>query len=801
MFGQGGAGRDLACFQLVASSSWAVDEVTDALTRDALVVFTPSGRRGRFPLGTPLLQAARVLGVDIDSVCGGRGICGRCQVELIVGQFAKHGVTSAADHITPLSEPERRYAEKRRLLGARRLSCHTELLGDVVIDVPPESQVHRQVVRKAAQARDIQMDPAVRLCYVEVAEPDMDRPSGDQERLVAALAEQWGILRPRLDFRLLPELQRVLRQGEWRVTAAVRTSAVHERFAAAYAAGGVSAEGGTPAPPRQQQAVASIAGNAAEIPAGAQAKAAPEAGEAAVRAGAGSTADWGAAAGDEAAAVAAPAGTTEGRGAQGDGGGMAVALWPGLQERLCGLAVDLGSTTLSAHLCDLASGEVLAEAGRMNPQIRFGEDLMSRVSWLMMHPGGERELTDAVREALNGLIAELTERAGVRMDEVLAVTIAANPIMHHLFFGLSPVELGGAPFALAADGALAVPAARLGLAVNPGAEVYGLPCIAGHVGADAAGVLLAEAPHQRSELNLIVDVGTNAEIMLGNQDRLLAASSPTGPALEGAQISCGQRAAPGAIERVRIDRRTLAPRFKVIGCDLWSDAPGFVEAVAGTGVTGICGSGIIEALAELYLAGVIDQDGVIDSALMERCPRIRSQGRTCAYLVHQGGAPGAPDIEITQNDVRAVQLAKAALYAGVKLLLARFGAERVDRIRLAGAFGSTIDPRYAMVLGLIPDCPLEQVSAAGNAAGTGARIALLNGASRLEIEALVKGVEKVETATAPDFQEQFVQAMAIPHKADAFPELAAAIPLPAPKKSQTAARPPRRRGRATARTG
>ena len=718
-----------------------VGEVAAASNRHALVVFTPSGRRGRFPLGTPLLQAARALGVDIESVCGGRGICGRCQVELSVGQFAKHGLTSAADHISPLSEPERRYSAQRRPLGARRLSCHTQLLGDVVIDVPPESQVHRQVVRKAAQARDIRLDPVVRLCYVEVPEPDLDRPCGDQERLLAALAEQWGIPHPRLDFRLLPELQRVLREGNWRVTAAVRTSAPPEPSAAKGGAG----RAGTQNAPSQV------------------------------------------------AALAAP-----GDGGALNDGGAVVALWPGLQERLCGLAVDVGSTTLSAHLCDLASGEVLAEAGRMNPQIRFGEDLMSRVSWLMMHPGRERELQEAVREALNGLIGEMTKQAGVRADEVLAVTVAANPIMHHLFFGLSPVELGGAPFALAADGALRVPAAALELAVNPGAEVYGLPCIAGHVGADAAGVLLAEAPQERDQLSLIVDVGTNAEIMLGNRDRLLAASSPTGPALEGAQISCGQRAAPGAIERVRIDRETLAPRFKVIGCDLWSDAPDFAAAVADMGVTGICGSGIIEALAELYLAGVIDSDGAFDAALRERSPHIRQRGRTCTYLLHPGRMQDAPDIELTQNDVRAVQLAKAALYAGVKLLMARFGAERVDRIRLAGAFGSTIDGRYAMALGLIPDCPLEQVSAAGNAAGTGARIALLNGASRMEVEALAKRVEKVETATAPDFQEQFVQAMAIPHRVDAFPELAAEIPLPPPKERHSAARSRQRRRPRTA---
>ena len=664
---------------------------------DALVLFMPSGRRGRFPLGTPLLQAARQLGVDIDSVCGGRGICGRCQIELAEGQFAKHGITSAAAHITPLSDPERRFAERRGLAGGRRLSCHAKLKGDAVIDVPPDSQVHRQVVRKAAEVCDIQIDPVVRLCYVEVTPPQLDQPAGDQERLLDALADQWGLQDLSCDLRLLPGLQALLRDGQWRVTAAVQA----------------------------EQRV--------------------------------------------------------------------VALWPGLQERLYGVALDIGSTTLSAHLCDLATGDVLAGAGRMNPQIRFGEDLMSRVSWVMMHPGGESELTAAVREAVNGLMADLTTEAAVSADAVLALTVAANPIMHHLFFGLSPVELGGAPFALAVDGALRAPAADLGLAINPGAGVYALPCIAGHVGADAAGVLLAEAPHKRSEVNLIVDVGTNAEILLGNRERLLAASSPTGPAFEGAQISCGQRAAPGAIERVRIDRQTLEPRFKVIGCALWSDEPGFAEAVADTGVTGICGSGIIEALAELYLAGVIDADGVIDAALMESTPRIRQQGRTCAYRLREAPTADTPDIEITQNDVRAVQLAKAALYAGVKLLMARFGATEVDRIRLAGAFGSFIDVKYAMVLGLIPDCALDQVSAAGNAAGTGARMALLNADSRTEIETLVQGIEKIEIATATDFQDQFVNAMAIPHKTDAFPNLGEAVTLPAPKKSQAAAKRRRRR--------
>jgi uncharacterized 2Fe-2S/4Fe-4S cluster protein (DUF4445 family) len=270
---------------------------------------------------------------------------------------------------------------------------------------------------------------------------------------------------------------------------------------------------------------------------------------------------------------------------------------------------------------------------------------------------------------------------------------------------------------------------------------------------------------------LLVDVGTNAEIVLGNSMRVVAASSPTGPAFEGAEISSGQRAAPGAIERVRIDRETLEPRFKVIGCDLWSDEPGFAQAAKATGVTGICGSGIIEAIAEMLLAGLITPDGVVDGALAARTPRVESDGRTFRYLIREG----EPRIAITQTDVRAIQLGKAALYAGVRLLMDRYGVTAVDRITLAGAFGSHIDVKHAMILGLVPDCALDKVGSAGNAAGTGARIALLNASARKEIEGVVRRIEKIETAIEPSFQAHFVGAMAIPHKSDPFPELEAAL--------------------------
>jgi len=451
-----------------------------------------------------------------------------------------------------------------------------------------------------------------------------------------------------------------------------------------------------------------------------------------------------------------------------------VGLWPGFRERILGVAVDVGSTTVAAHLCDLLNGEVLASRGVMNPQIRFGEDLMSRVSHVMLNPGSETEMTRVVREAVDGMIADLTSEAAATPEDILEIVLVANPIMHHLFLGISPVELGMAPFALATDGAVSVTAQEIGLNVHSCARAYWLPCIAGHVGADAAGMLLAEAPWETESVTLLVDVGTNAEIILSGGGRLLGASSPTGPAFEGAQVSCGQRATRGAIDRVRVDPKTLEPRFKVIGSEVWSDDPNFAAQLGPEGVTGICGTGIIEAVAELFLAGVIRSDGLIDGDLVARSPRVVADDRTFAYtLCH-----GPPAVRISQNDVRAIQLAKAALYAGVRLLMDRLGVDRVEKIRLAGAFGSHIDVKYAMVLGMIPDCPLESVSSAGNAAGTGAVAALLNAGARRTIETQVQRVEKIETAVESEFQEHFVAAMALPHTVDSFPELAKHFDLP-----------------------
>jgi uncharacterized 2Fe-2S/4Fe-4S cluster protein (DUF4445 family) len=648
----------------------------------------PSGKRGHFPVGTPVLEAARQLGVYVESVCGGRATCGRCQVSVQEGNFAKHKIVSANDHLSPIGPKEKRYAEVRDLPEGRRLSCSALIQGDLVIDVPQDTVINAQVVRKAADERVIARDPAVHMCYVEVEEPDMHKPLGDLDRLKAAIAADWKYDNLEVDFNLIPQVQSILRKGEWKVTAAIHRDLNTER-------------------PRL------------------------------------------------------------------------IALYPGLKNEAYGIACDIGSTTIAMHLSSLLSGRTVASAGASNPQIRFGEDLMSRVSYVMMNPDGREAMTNAVREALNGLIDKVCADGGVSRQDILNAVFVGNPIMHHLFLGIDPTELGGAPFALAVSGAVHLKSADIGLPMNAGTRIYMLPCIAGHVGADAAAATLAEGPHRQDEMMLLVDIGTNAEIVLGNRHRVVAASSPTGPAFEGAEISSGQRAAPGAIERVRIDPLTLEPRYRVIGIEPWSDEPGFDEGAATVGVTGICGSAIIEVVAEMFVTGIISEDGVVDGSMAARSPRILQNGRTYSYLLRDG----EPRITVTQNDIRAIQLAKAALYAGVKLLMDKQGIDHVDRIGLAGAFGTFIDPKYAMVLGLIPDCELDKVKAVGNAAGTGARMALLNRGHRREIEETVRKIEKIETALESKFQEHFVYAMALPNKVDSFPELSKVVTLPERKQA------------------
>ncbi len=660
---------------------------------DHRVVFTPSGLSGTVEHGTTVLDAARRLGADLDTVCGGRGICGRCQVTVAPGAYAKWAITVGPEALGDPAAIEVDYRGNRPLAAGHRLGCAARIHGDVVVDVPAASQVHRQVVRKDLDLPALEVDPLFQLWYVEVGASTLDDPRTAVELVADAVASQHDRPTPSVAPEVLAALQPAIDAGRGAVTVAI------------------------------------------------------------------------------------------------DERDQVVAVWPDYVDAAYGVAIDVGSTTIAGHLCDLTTGAVMASAGRMNPQIRFGEDLMSRVSYVMMNPGGDRELTAAVRGALDALIGELVHDAGTTRDRLLEVVVVGNPIMHHLVLGIDPTPLGQAPFTLATDRAVTVPARDLELDLPVG-RVYVGPCIAGHVGADTAGAILAERPDRGDTVQLLVDVGTNAEIVLGDRNGVFAASSPTGPAFEGAQISSGQRATAGAIEGVRIDPVTRAPRIKVIGVDAWSDDPAFSAGVAKTGVTGICGSGIIDVVAEMYLAGVIDANGVIRGELAATGDHVVADGRTFAYVLW---GSGDDRVLVTQNDVRAIQLAKAALRAGIDLLVEHAGNPPIADVRLAGAFGAHIDPLRAMVLGLVPDCPVDGVRSVGNAAGAGAVHALLSGRARHDMEHVVAGVRKIETATEPRFQELFVAAMALPHATAPTTHLERSVTLPTTEAAAAAAGGRRRR--------
>ena len=411
----------------------------------------PSGRKGQVRVGTNLLQAARELGVELESICGGKQTCGKCQVIIEEGYFPKHGLTSRSDHVTDLSALEREYDQQHPLDG-RRLACAAQVLGDLLVTVPEESQAHKQVIAKAATERPIDVDPAIKQVYVEVKPAELGDPRGDWERLAQALEDQWQLRDLVIDPKTLITLQSKLREGEFAVTVTIWQDR--------------------------------------EI----------------------------------------------------------LRLQPGYQDGVFGLAVDVGSTTVVAHLCDLRTGEVLGTQSAMNPQVRFGEDLMSRISYINSEPQGLFRMNRSIIKTLNDLAEKAASEAGFTLDEITDVVIVGNTVMHHILLGIDPVQLGMAPFALATYSALDLKARDLGLNLNAACRVHTLPLIAGHVGADNVGVMLAEAPGEQDGISLIVDVGTNAEIILGDRTQVLVASSPTGPAFEGAQITHGQRAAPGAID-------------------------------------------------------------------------------------------------------------------------------------------------------------------------------------------------------------------------------------------------------------
>jgi len=601
--------------------------------------------------------------VPIEGICGDKGSCGKCRVRIKSNRGA----------LSEVNDAERKLLSARQRRGGYRLACQTRIHGDIVVFVPEESRVAKQVVRKAATERAIELKPAVKRYYVELTPATLEDALGDWERLKGELGSRFSLTDLTVDYRVLENLQEVVRKGDWKVTVWV----------------------------------------------------------------------W--------------------------MGTEVIRVEPGLRDRGYGLAVDIGTTTVAGYLCDLAGGEVAATESGFNPQAEYGEDVMSRISYTMNNRDGLKNLNRAIIKTINLIAGRAAAKARGRRKDIVDMAVVGNTCMHHLFLNMHPGYLGRVPFAPAVHHSLNIKARDLGLRISPGAYVHVLPIEAGFVGADNVGVLIAEEPYNQDDIVLIIDVGTNGELILGNRKRLLSSSCATGPAFEGASIRHGLRAAPGAIEKVEIDPGTGEVRFKVIGKDAWN------SELEDVGATGICGSGIIDATAQMFRAGIVDRSGRFNKEL--ETPRLReNEGEKEFVIARADETSTGEDIVVCQGDVRNVQLGKGALYAGAKSMMRHLGVEKVDRVILAGAFGSYIDRESAAVIGLFPDCPLDKVYAVGNAAGDGARIALLNIDKRAEADEMARRIEYMELTVEPGFNKTFTRSLWFPHMDDDFPSLNNLLP-------------------------
>ena len=670
----------------------------------AMVIFQPSGRRGEVPKGITVIEASRLLGVDIEALCGEKKVCGKCVVRIEEGHFEKYGVQSSISHVSPWQEEEEKFINNERREKGFRLGCVATVQDDILVFVPEESRAGKQVVSKAARDIYIEHNPAVKLYYVEVDEPTFEEPTGDFERVCRGLERDYGLSGLTIDIFALRQLPVALRDGNWAVTVSVW--------------------------------------NDREI----------------------------------------------------------IRVRPGKLDRAYGLAIDVGTTTVAAYFCDLTTMEVIDTVSMMNPQCKYGEDVMARITYHMTTPDGLQRMSDDIIEGVNELINKAVENTyppkkkkkkkkgedapaemvevpeegktylRLAIEDIEDITIGFNTAMHHIFLSLNPEYVGMAPFPPVLHHSLDIKARDLGIKINPSSYMFVLPIEAGFVGADNVGVLLAEEPYKHEENQLIIDIGTNGELVLGNRHKLISSSCATGPALEGAQIAFGMRAAPGAMERILIDPETKEVDYKVIGREAWRKYSEPKEMKA----KGICGSGILDLLAELYRSGVVAKSGVFNKKALEGHKRFRVNPDTKQpefVLAWAEESSIDKDIVVTQKDIRQIQLAKGALYAGCKLMVKRMGLEKVDTVKIAGAFGTHVDREKALIMGLFPDCEIEKIQGVGNAAGDGCRAALLNVKKRVEANWCSRNVEYIELTVESTFQQEFMEAMQLPHMTDKFPHL------------------------------
>lgn len=677
-----------------------------------MVIFQPSARRGLVEEGTNLIEASRQLGVDIEALCGEKKVCGKCKVRIEEGFFEKFGIQSSRTHASEWQEEENKFFSPTQKEEGYRLACVAKVQGDVLVFVPEEARAGKQIVSKAARDIHIDWNPAVKQYYVQVVPPSFEEPTGDFERICAELERNFGLRDLRVDWLTLRKLPSRQRDGNWGVTVAVWMDK--------------------------------------EI----------------------------------------------------------VRVLPGKVEDCYGVAIDVGTTTVAAYLCNLRTMEVIETVSMMNPQCKYGEDVMARITYHQMNPNGLETMSNDLIDGLNKLVMEACEKTHppkkrkkkesegdeeiveapdvtdegkqeekkylcLETRDIVDMTIVCNTAMHHILLKLNPEFVGLAPFPPVIHRSLDVHARDLGIKVNDSAYVHVLPNEAGFVGADNVGVLIAEEPYKHDMVQLIIDIGTNGELVLGNNKKLISCSCATGPALEGAQLSYGMRAAPGAIERITIDPETHEVDYKVIGRDAWKN----YSKPEQMKTKGICGSGILDVLAELYTSGVIVKSGRFNKKQKSDRYRVNPDTKQPEFVIAWAKETSiGKDVVISQKDIRQIQLGKGALYTGCKMMLRRMGLEKVDCIKIAGAFGTHVDKTKALIMGLFPDCDLEQVFAVGNAAGDGARAALLNREKRAEANWVSRNVEYIELTVESDFQQQFMEAMQIPHMKDAFPHLEEVVP-------------------------
>jgi uncharacterized 2Fe-2S/4Fe-4S cluster protein (DUF4445 family) len=597
---------------------------------DFTIDFEPVGLRGKCRKKESLLACARRLGVGISSICGGKGTCHACKVQVLSGTVSKP---------TP---NELETFSRREIKGGWRLACQTYPASDCKIAVSAESMTTPQRLQVEGLEITVSPEPSVRAYRLQLAAPSLETPQADADRLLEALNQQHKLRCTKVDIGALRTISDQLRSWKWKNQAVVRN-------------------------------------------------------------------------------------------------GEVIAILPPKSRQL-GLAIDLGTTKIAGYLVDLSNGRTLAAKGLMNPQISYGEDIINRINRVIKSPDEGVQLQKLAVDAINELCTDLCAEAGAKPEEVVEAVVVGNTTMHHLFLRLPVKQLALSPFVPAVSRALEVRAGELGLNIAPGAYVHLLPNIAGFVGADHVSMLLATDAWQAKETTVALDIGTNTEVSLICKGKITATSCASGPAFEGGHIKYGMRAATGAIERLRIDGDKT--QYQTIG---------------GAPPVGICGSGILDALAQLYLAKIIDDGGRI----IDNRPRVRAyKGQHEFILVSKEERKGKPAITITQHDVRELQLAKAAIRTGIQALLETRGCSEAEikQVIIAGAFGTYIDVASAVAIGMLPSLPLNRFRQVGNAAGMGAKLALISLKSRAKAQAVASRVSYIELASVPNFEPTFIQA-------------------------------------------